>query len=364
MSEFDDVEARLRSALTDEAHSINPTDRWLQIQVGTGAAPAQRRPWASRHATGRAPRAGMPRWLLPVAASLVAALVGVGVWAAGQRPGTDPSAAAAAAVATIGDIPTATSGPTPLVANGWAAPLYYPVEVRADGDWSLQRDFVPAVLTDPSVTGRVTAAVTTLVSGQLTTGAPLPAYAGLRRAWLPGTTATAAVSTDEIRVVLNQPGLPGLTEDQERVAVQAIVWTATGAAQATVPVHVSAAGGRSVFASQPPTRYRRPAAALEDLASIWITDPLRWTPVSSRSPVTVSGQACTLDPTLVWELRQGTGAIVASGRVTATSACPSRGTWSADLGRLSPGDYRLRVFSTSPKDGLILSEAETPFSVG
>ncbi len=51
------VEARLRDALTTAAERVSPTDRLGAITEAVSTAP---------------PRAGTPRWLLPLAASFLA----------------------------------------------------------------------------------------------------------------------------------------------------------------------------------------------------------------------------------------------------------------------------------------------------
>lgn len=360
-----DLETRLRQTLTDRAESIAPTDRWRAIRAGiTDSAEAGRTGSVTTLSRPRAARttAGMPHWLLPVAASFLVVLVGAGVWATTRPRAADPTPAGASTILEDPPPDAALRGLATATTTTWSAPIYY-IQAQPDSTWALQRDFVPAQLTDTSKAARVTLALTTLLGGRLPSGAPLPAYPGIQSPWQPDTTVTAKVTATQIDVVLSQPGHTDLPAERQRVAVQSLTWTATAAAQQNVPVRISAAGDTPVFPTRPVGPYQRPAAAYEDLAPIWITDPLRYLKVISTRPITIDGQACVVEGALRWELRRADGSLVKDGSTTAKSACPTRGTWRIELGMLGVGDYRLRVFSTSPKDGTIDAETESPFTV-
>ena len=204
-SGLDAFEARLRDALTDRADSIVPNDRWLQIQVGTADSRDHDDDSGSvrtlqRARSGRASRSGMPQWLLPVAASVLTLLLGAGVWVATRPRLAQP---APAATAIVEEWPADTSrGLTTLATTAWSAPIYY-VQTQPDSSWALQRDFVPAQLTDRSTSARVTLAVATIVSGTLPSGEPMPAYLGYTSPWQAGTAVTATVSETAIEVRLS-----------------------------------------------------------------------------------------------------------------------------------------------------------------
>lgn len=367
-SGLDAFEAQLRDALTDRADSIVPNDRWLQIQVGTAdsrdhegtGGPGGTVRTLRRARSGRATRSGMPQWLLPVAASVLTLLLGAGVWVATRPRLAQP---APAATGIVEEWPADTSrGLTTLATTAWSAPIYY-VQTQPDSSWALQRDFVPAQLTDRSASARVTLALTTIVSGTLPSGEPMPAYLGYTSPWQAGTTVTSTVSETAIEVRLSRPGRSELPAEQQRVAVQSLVWTATAAAQQNVPVRVATVDDSGVFATVPAGPYKRPAEAYQDLAPIWITDPLRFIKVISTRPIIIDGQACVFEGALSWQLRSASGALVKSGTTTAKSGCPTRGTWRIELGMLAAGDYELRVFSTSAQDGSVDAEAVSPFRV-
>jgi Immunoglobulin-like domain of bacterial spore germination/Sporulation and spore germination len=266
---------------------------------------------------------------------------------AGQRSEATPAVAPASAQAT--DAPTPAAGP-------WAMPLYEVVTGTSTQPWLLNRTFV--TVSDPGDrAARVQAAITAL----LPNGAQ-PGIYGYQQAWAPDTTAAVTVTDTQIGIVLNQAGPAGLTADQQRIAVQSLVWTATAAAQLNVPVRVEVAGGKAAFASKPAGNYVRPAAAesYKDLVPIWVDSPIPGAGITV--PVTVTGEACVFEAQFTWQLLQGT-TVVTSGSTTATSGCPDRGTYSIALGSLPSGSYTIRLYETSMKDGSVAYETRVAFTV-
>jgi len=357
---FTDLEEGLRRSFAEQAESISPSERLAQIRSEIDANPRRR----------------VRAWLAPVAASVAVLLVGGLVWLLLVRPsGSGP-------VAVVTDTATSTVAPTPtslppnqapntLVpppaspseqAGSQALPVYYVGPGTTAVPWLLYRTFLPeqGVGTDPSALAG--AAVGIALSGQDDHGRSLTAYEGYLQPWQPGTTATTTVRPAEISVVLSRPGRSGLTEDQQRIAVQQLVWTATAAASANRPVRVTTSSGEPIFQSMPGGVYQRPEATYEDLAPLWITDPSRYVPVANGRPVVVSGQACVFEAQFAWELSRG-GGVIRSGTATASSGCPQRGTYSIDLGALPAGDYSIRVFERSAKDGSVFAETRSPFTV-
>ena len=109
--------------------------------------------------------------------------------------------------------------------------------------------------------------------------------------------------------------------------------------------------------------FGRPSAALsyQDLSAIWILQPEPGATV--RKPVVVSGQACTFEANVAWQVLRGS-TVVKSGRTTAGQACPVRGPWSVTLKGLSAGPYTFRAFELSPKgDGSYEGLDTTSFTV-
>ena len=80
------------------------------------------------------------------------------------------------------------------------------------------------------------------------------------------------------------------------------------------------------------------------------------------SPVKVTGLACTFEANVPWELLKG-GEVINSGSVLASEACPTRSKFIIDLGELVPGEFTLRVWESSMKDGSLINEDTKTFIV-
>ncbi len=361
-----DLERALRAALSQEADQIMPADRSDAIRAQT----------LGRHR-------GLPPWLLPLAASLLVLVVGVGIWGV-TRPQPTPVPATptgtSAPVTTPSASPTGTAAPSPTGSANvpttgpavttappaglpYSAPVYYVGPGTSTQPWLLTRDFVPATTTADQPAARAVAALQVLLDGALPDGTRLP-YAGLLTPWQPGT--TARVSTDaagEIVVVLSRPGRADLSGEQQRAAMQSLVWTVTAALQDDKPVRISVDSGGAVFPTMPAGVYQRPAETWRDLAPIWITDPSRWKALGAGPAVVAKGQATVFEASVSWELRRADGSKVKDGFTTASAGAPERGDWQVDLGPLPAGSYLLRAFEVSANDGSVAFETSVPFTV-
>jgi hypothetical protein len=126
-----------------------------------------------------------------------------------------------------------------------------------------------------------------------------------------------------------------------------------------------AAGSAKLFGLYPTAQtYNRPPAALqyEVLAPIWITSPVRNQVIPATRSVVTAGQSCAFEATTAWQLTKG-GTKVRSGTATASSGCPTRGTWQVRLGVLAPGSYTFRMYEVSMKDGKVIADTSKAFSV-
>lgn len=239
-------------------------------------------------------------------------------------------------------------------------PVYF-VGPYGNQKWGLVREFLTANLpagADPAA--KATAALNLALNAQ-----PYTNTDGYLQPWPAGSSAQqVVVRPSEIEVVLSGPGVKGLTPEQQRVSVQQVVWTATAAVQQNLPVRISVAGGGPIFETMPPSVYKRPATteSYRDLAPIWVDTPSRDQVLPAGSPVVVKGQACTFEANVLWELRQGT-TVVKKGNTTASSGCPTQGSYSVDLGVLQPGAYQFRAFELSAKDGSLSAEKVVSFTV-
>jgi Immunoglobulin-like domain of bacterial spore germination/Sporulation and spore germination len=362
---LEDIEDRLRGALSREADRVQPEDRLSDIRAAV--SPSQVRRW---------------RWVAPIAAAAAVAAVGVAVWV-GLRPTTQPTPAPANPSTTAPALPSpsnapSASSPTPSTGSGSpsstgsstsapaptvsvALPVYYVAPPgSADGHYRLVRVFVPGQLPSGATTAQKADAA-------LAAAVTVPANNTNRfvAAWPTGTTAKyVAMTAPELGVSLSGPGVTGLPEEAQRMAVQALVWTVTAAAQqAQAPVSVVVSGGR-IFESVSTNVFKRPAddRQFEEIASIWVDSPYAGQVLSAGKAVVVTGQACVFEANVTWELRQG-GSVVQQGHTTATSGCPQQGSWTVNVGTLPAGQYEFRGIEVSPKDGSIAFQNIVPFTV-
>lgn len=345
-------EEEVRHVLNSKAAGIDPHDR-IDAILAAGA-PMKRR---------------TTYWLIGAAAMFVlVAALGIGYMLQNRSQGSMSTAGAPvqndragaqseSAPSTIAPQKSTTSV---VPTAPWAMPVYEVVTGTSTQPWLLNRTFITAP--DPGDRGaRVQAAITALLSGTTSDGKQIAIY-GYQQPWTAGTTATVTVADTQIGIVLNQAGATGLSADQQRIAVQSLVWTATAAAQLNVPVRVEVTGGKAAFASKPAGNYARPAStsSYTDLVPIWADSPSPGATVTV--PVTVTGQACVFEAQFSWELLQGS-TVVKSGNTMASIACPDYGTYTIPLGSLPSGSYTIRLYDLSMKDGSVFYETRVPFVV-
>ena len=202
-----------------------------------------------------------------------------------------------------------------------ALPVYYLAPPSTpDKRYGLVRVFVPGQLpAQATVAQKADAALAAAVT--------VPADNPNRfvAAWPAGTTARyVALPAPEVGVSLSGRGVTGLTEEAQRLAVQALVWTVTAAVQqATAPVAVTVASGGPIFETVGSNTFKRPAPErqFEELATVWVDSPYAGQALAKGKAVVVTGQACVFEANVLWELRQG-GAVVKQGHTTASNSCP------------------------------------------
>jgi hypothetical protein len=331
----DAVATLLAEVLSSEARRIEPTDRLADIRT---AAAKRRRSWA------------------PVAAGAAAVvLIGGGAWAVVDRTGASDRPPSVAASPSPSVTPTATPTATPstsaTTASGtWAAPIYY-LGRNVSG---LFREFHPLPVTPGPVVSHIDDALKVALDPN-SPNRPADHFSP----WLAGTSRSFQVGldpgSDTITVTLPaaETTSRGATRQQARLAAQQLVWTATAVAQdAQLGVRITFAGSKGKLFGVLPTDqvFHRPPAALtyEDLSNIWILSPEDG--AAAKSSVVVSGQACTFEAAVAWQLLRGS-TVVSSGHTQTAQACPVRGPWSVALRSLAPGSYTFRAYALSPKDG-------------
>lgn len=148
----------------------------------------------------------------------------------------------------------------------------------------------------------------------------------------------------------------------EQRAIDQVVWTLTEYAPAIKAVGFTL-NGETVesFAGHVDTTgtFKR-AIDYEVLNPIQISSINEGAELSS--PVTISGEACTFEANLLWELSQN-GEVIQEGFTTASSGCPERGEWSITFADLAPGRYTITAFENSAEDGSLFAIDDKEFVV-
>jgi len=93
---------------------------------------------------------------------------------------------------------------------------------------------------------------------------------------------------------------------------------------------------------------------------VWITQPTENATVASS--VVIAGEASVFEGTVTWQLRSN-GGVLKTGSVNADVGAPDRGLWSFTLDGLAPGQYAIRAYETSAKDGSVTFLDDKTFTV-
>lgn len=199
--------------------------------------------------------------------------------------------------------------------------------------------------------------VSDLVSGEV---APLdPQYVNL---WGKGNTVNSvtfdkSVATVDLGEILLNVGAEG-----EQRAIDQIVWTLTEFAPEITAVAFTV-NGETVesFAGHVDT-----TAKFERTIDYEVLNPIQISSIKQGaeliSPITISGQACTFEANVVWELSQD-GKVIQTGFTTASSGCPERGRWSITIKDLTPGNYKIAAFENSAEDGSLFAIDDKEFVI-
>jgi Immunoglobulin-like domain of bacterial spore germination/Sporulation and spore germination len=342
-----DFERRLREVLHREAERIKPHERRTEILAMVYDEKQNAEP--------------QRRWLIPGAAAASVALIGAIIWGVSNTGGNQQATPAMTSASTS---TTATShGSVAGATTQVALPAYFVGANSPAGDkFGLYREFVPtAVPVRATPAQKAKAAVVVAMNAQ-----PFTNYEPYVQPWSGTSVTDVTVTPSLITITLSGPGASGFTPAQTKLAVQELVWTAQAAIGRTIPVKfVVANGSPTLFGTYPTTQtYNRPAKDLqfEVLAPIWITTPVRNQVYPAGATVMAAGQSCSFEGTTQWQLKRS-GTTVKSGVATASSGCPTRGTWQVKLGVLAAGNYTFRMYEVSMQDGKVVAETSKPFSV-
>jgi hypothetical protein len=275
---------------------------------------------------------------------LVAGCGGSSTPSTAPEPSSEPSTAAPSAEPS----PSAAAA-SPTAAGTAARAIYYLMETT-NGP-RLYREFHRR----PATTGVVRDAVTAM----LTEPAQDEDYTSL---WDKGTRllgvridgSTAVVDLSK-EAQIAHGGAAG-----EGVTLQQLVWTVTAADTrvTSVQLYVEGKAAGSLWGHVDTSRPMTRGQAAVELGPVWILTPADGRLTRGGS---FGGEASVFEATVSWELRQG-NRIVKKGFTNATQGAPGRGPWSAKAD-VPPGDYVLRAFESSAKDGSETFVDDKPLTV-
>jgi hypothetical protein len=80
------------------------------------------------------------------------------------------------------------------------------------------------------------------------------------------------------------------------------------------------------------------------------------------NPIIFSGEACTFEANVVWELSQN-GIQIDRGFTTAGAACPQRSKWIVELKELAAGSYEFAAIEYSAEDGSLFAVDSKRFEI-
>ena len=200
------------------------------------------------------------------------------------------------------------------------------------------------------------------VLSDLVSGAITPADPQYVNLWGNGNTVNS-VTVDQARATVDLGTLNlNVGAESEQRAIDQIVWTLTEFAPGITGVAFTV-NGETVesFAGHVDT-----TGVFERAIGYEVLNPIQIGSINQgaelTSPVTISGQACTFEANVVWQLSQG-GEVVQEGFTTASSGCPERGQWSITISDLTPGNYTIAALEYSAEDGSLFAIDDKEFVV-
>jgi spore germination protein GerM len=362
----DETARRLREVLAREASAITPSaDGLTMIREKIRAQRPTRRSWVRAFQIGGA---GL--------ATAAVAIIGVAIAQNKSATPNHPAATAAAAssptpAASAPVVPPATpaASPAPAASTPSTYPVWiYYVDKRKDPQQLLFRESAAW----PSSSAHTF--VKDAVSAMLATPAQDPDYTSY---WPAGTTLLSANIVNSTTAVVNLSSEASSGPANEAaISAQQLLYTIIAAAPkidslqlqiAGVPVTSLWGTPLGATASAPPASpsVTAPGAVTALPASqvwghVWITQPAENASVASS--IVIKGEATVFEGTVTWQLRSN-GGVLKTGSVNADLGAPDRGLWSFTLDGLAPGQYAIRAYETSAKDGSVTFLDDKMFTV-
>ena len=337
--DFDNDQAarRLRDMLAAEARAIQPSGAGLsRIQARIDSGRRARHGWLRSLAIGGA--------ALATAAIVIVVVILVPSGDQGGGP-----VAGSASLTTSSVPPTTSPTLTPSAAPTHAphdVAIYY-VGKTADPRQLLYREIVSRPWPADN------AVVSDAIEAMLTTAPRDPDYTSY---WPTSTTVRGvslnAAGTAAVVDLSVQAGtaVPGVAEAAEISAWQ-LYYTVQGASPKIDSVELRIDGTKvdSLWGTpiENPMTSPDQYAVGQYLAHVWITSPEDGATVPRN--VQVKGQAIAFEAAVGWQVLQN-GAVVKQGNTMASVGAPEQGSWSFAV-TLPPGNYEIRAYETSGKDG-------------
>lgn len=200
------------------------------------------------------------------------------------------------------------------------------------------------------------------IVSDLVSGAVLPLDPQYVNLWGSGNSVNSVTVDQSIATVdLGKISL-NVGADGEQRAIDQIVWTLTEFAPEITAVTFTVNGEKvESFAGHVDT-----TATFKRAIDYEVLNPIQIGSINQgaelTSPIKISGQACTFEANVVWELSQE-GTVVQEGFTTASSGCPERGNWSITIKDLTPGNYTIAALEYSAEDGSLFAVDDKEFVV-
>lgn len=251
---------------------------------------------------------------------------------AAERRSAEPTAPSSPSLVT-----PASATASPPSAPGTSARAVYYLHDGGAGP-RLYREFHPRTTTTAVIRDAVTAMLTVRAFDDDYLSL-WPAGTSVRGARVSGTTAYVDLSQEATR--------SSAGAEAEAASLQQLVYTVTAAAPSVKQVQLLI-GGKVVpelwghVAVDRPIARRMPA---EVLGPVWLVVPR-----TLKRGGRFGGEAGVFEATVSWEFRQGDN-VVKRGFTNASTGAPGRGPWS-DVADVPAGEYELRAFESSAKDGM------------
>jgi hypothetical protein len=325
MSDDDHMETRLRRALNSEAAMVQPAGDGLQ-KIRGGIDGGRRRSW----------------WRNPAVALAAAAVLGLAAsgifFGLRDNGGTSavPPARSSSPTATTSDTPSTSPSPSPSSTTATSDVYVYYVQANPEGPklYREQHSFTAQVAGDA---GPAELAVDAMF-GQPPTD---PDYAS---PWPPDVKVlNYHQDADTVTVDLSAFIKNGAAA--ETAGVQQLVYTVTANDPSVKKLRLLVQG-KAPQGHHDWSHPIRRAPMFDVQGFIWLLAPTQGASVAS--PVQIDGYGTAFEATISWEVRKG-GAVVTQG----TTQGGSNGEFAEfhDTVTLAPGDYELRAFESSAKDG-------------